>query len=123
MTGGGPEITRGTVHSEQTAREIDQEVRRIIDESIQKVHTLLENRRASLEALAKRLIEREVIDGEEMKQIIDETSTSPWIAPGTNTKRASPPGGRSPGTAGRRSGGRDDVGLADSLSSPMGPRP
>ncbi len=82
LASGGNEMPRGSMHSERTAREIDQEVRRIIDESIQRVRALLESRRASLEALAKRLMEREVIDGAEMKQVIDETS-SPWIAPGT----------------------------------------
>jgi cell division protease FtsH len=90
LAGAGPDASRGTMHSEQTAREIDQEVRRIIDESIQRVRMLLEARRASLEALAKRLIEREVIDGQEMRQIIDETSTSPWIAPGTSAERKRP---------------------------------
>jgi len=90
LTGAGPDLSRGTMHSEQTAREIDQEVRRIINESIQKVRTLLEARRASLEALAKRLMEKEVIDGQEMRQIIDETSTGPWIAPGTRAERKRP---------------------------------
>ncbi len=56
------ESVREHSHSEQTAREIDQEVKRIVDESIEKVRNILENRVASLEALSARLIEKEVID-------------------------------------------------------------
>src|ERR1700730_5072311 len=37
LAGGGAEMARGPMHSEQTAREIDEEVKRIVDESIAKV--------------------------------------------------------------------------------------
>jgi cell division protease FtsH len=87
LAGGGPDMSRGTMHSEQTAREIDEEVRRIVDDSIEKVRRLLETRRPALEALAKALIDREVIDGEEMRRIIEETSPGPWIVPGTTNER------------------------------------
>lgn len=87
LAGGGMDMPRERSHSEQTAREIDQEVRRIIDESIAKVRHILAARRAALEALAKRLIEKEVIDAVELKSIIDATSTSPLIVPGTSTQR------------------------------------
>jgi cell division protease FtsH len=83
LAGSGADMARGSMHSEQTAREIDEEVRRIVDDSIEKVRQLLESRRAALEALTKTLIEREVIDGEEMRRIIEETSPGPWIVPGT----------------------------------------
>jgi cell division protease FtsH len=83
LAGSGTDMARGSMHSEQTAREIDEEVRRIVDDSIEKVRQLLESRRAALEALTKTLIEREVIDGEEMRRIIEETSPGPWIVPGT----------------------------------------
>ncbi|MGD9646918.1 MAG: ATP-binding protein, partial [Pirellulales bacterium] len=80
-------------HSEQTAREIDEEVKHIVDEAIEKVRHILELRRKSLEALAKRLIEAEVIDAVELKQIIDANSSSPLIVPGTVTapRRLAPP--------------------------------
>ena len=87
LTGSGADMSRGTMHSEQTAREIDEEVRRIVDDSIDKVRRLLETRRPALEALAKTLMEREVIDGEEMRRIIEETSPGPWIVPGTANER------------------------------------
>jgi cell division protease FtsH len=77
-------------HSEQTAREIDQEVRRIFDEAIEKTRHILATRRSSLESLAGRLIEKEVIDAVELKEIIDANSRSPVIVPGTEGERKRP---------------------------------
>jgi cell division protease FtsH len=90
---GTMEMPRERSHSEQTAREIDEEVKHIVDEGIEKVRHILGLRRKSLEALAKRLIEIEVIDAVELKQIIDDNSSSPLIVPGTvNTpRRLAPP--------------------------------
>jgi cell division protease FtsH len=70
-------------HSEQTAREIDEEIRRIIEDCLVKARHILQTRRAALEALAERLIEKEVIDTEELRSIVDAHSPSPMIAPGT----------------------------------------
>jgi len=84
---GSGEYPRERSHSEQTAREIDQEVRRIIDEAIENVRQILAARRPALEALAKRLIEREVIDADDLKQIIEDHSPSPQIVPGTAAER------------------------------------
>ncbi|MEZ6069853.1 MAG: ATP-dependent zinc metalloprotease FtsH [Pirellulales bacterium] len=84
---GSGEPSRPRSHSERTAREIDEEVKRIIDDSIVKTRHTLETRRVSLEALAKRLIETEVVSGEELREIIDDTSPSPLIVPGTTSER------------------------------------
>jgi cell division protease FtsH len=73
-------------HSEQTAREIDQEVRRIIDESLEKVRHILEQRYAALVALTNRLIDVESVDAEDLKRIIEETSPGPLVVPGTSNK-------------------------------------
>ena len=83
LAGGGMDMPREKSHSEKTAREIDQEVKHIIDESIEKVRHILETRRNSLEALAQRLIQKEVIDAAELREIIDASSPSPVIVPGT----------------------------------------
>jgi cell division protease FtsH len=83
LSGGGWE-PRERYHSEQTAREIDQEVKRIVDDSLERVRQILAARRGALEALAQRLIEKEVIDALELKEIIDANSTSPLIVPGTD---------------------------------------
>ena len=79
--GGGEDVARH--FSEQTAREIDQEIRRIINEAIEKVRHILDHRRPALEALTKKLIEVESIDSTELKEIIEATSPGPSIVPGT----------------------------------------
>jgi hypothetical protein len=55
-----------------------------------RVRQILAARKASLEALAKRLIERETINGAELKQVIEQTSPSPQIVPGTEADRKRP---------------------------------
>ncbi len=76
---------RHSSHSEQTAREIDQEVRRIIDESMEKVRHILEQRYASLVALTDKLIEIESVDSEELKRIVEANSPGPLVVPGTTS--------------------------------------
>jgi len=58
-------------YSEETAREIDCEVRRIIDDQYERVKRLLAEQKASLLEGAKQLLEREVISGAELKAIMD----------------------------------------------------
>jgi cell division protease FtsH len=78
--------------SEQTMREIDEEVRRFIDEAIERVRHILEIRRASLEALTKRLMDVESIDSDELKRIVEENSPGPLVVPGTEAPlRLAPP--------------------------------
>jgi len=74
----------GRQHSEKTAREIDEEVRRIIDENVEKTRHILESRRQALVALTERLIEIESVDSEELQQIIDANSPKPLVVPGTS---------------------------------------
>jgi len=81
----------GREHSEQTAREIDQEVKRLIDEAIQRTRTILGERRGALEALAQRLIEVEVVDSDDLKRIMDLNIGGPRVVPGTNSGLLSPP--------------------------------
>jgi cell division protease FtsH len=90
LLGSTPEFPTERSHSEQTTREIDQEIKRIIDESLERVRHILENRRGALEALAKRLIDKEVIDTEELNEIVEANSPSAVIVPGTDSgpKRA-----------------------------------
>jgi cell division protease FtsH len=101
---GGEERLRS--HSEQTAREIDQEVKRIIDEGIERVRHILDVRGAALEALAKRLLDVECVDAAELKRIIDESSPGPLVVPGTAPITAKLVGERA--DRGERNGERGD---------------
>ncbi len=58
-------------YSEETAREIDCEVRRIIDEQYGRVRRLLEDKKSALQRGAKLVLEREVITGAELKAIME----------------------------------------------------
>jgi cell division protease FtsH len=73
-------------HSEQTMRDIDQEVQRIIDEAIERVRHILTSRSQALEALTAKLMEKETINADELKEIIDANSPSPLIVPGTEAE-------------------------------------
>ncbi|MHB1264803.1 MAG: ATP-dependent zinc metalloprotease FtsH [Gemmatimonadaceae bacterium] len=55
--------------SEETARTVDAEVRRIIGESHAEARRLLEQHRGALDALAKALLERETLDEQEIKTV------------------------------------------------------
>ncbi|MBN2023753.1 MAG: ATP-dependent zinc metalloprotease FtsH [Pirellulales bacterium] len=83
MLGDAADFARARMHSEQTTREIDEEIKRIIDQAIEKVRHILQTRRAALVALAKRLIEKEVIDTAELDEIVEANSPGPVLAPGT----------------------------------------
>jgi cell division protease FtsH len=58
------------LYSEDTAREIDQEVRGIVDGTYERVRGILEADRPILEVLAQRLLEREVVDEAELREIM-----------------------------------------------------
>ncbi len=58
-------------YSEETAREIDCEVRRIVDEQYARVKGLLAQKKLVLQKGAMLLLEREVISGAELKAIMD----------------------------------------------------
>ena len=66
-----PEPSGRRDYSEETAREIDVEVRRIIDEQIERVAQLLEVRKTVLMQAARVLIARETISGVELKAIVE----------------------------------------------------
>ena len=59
-------------YSEETAQAIDREVGRIVDEAHQRVRTLLTQQNGKLEALAKALLEREVLGGNALRQLLAE---------------------------------------------------
>jgi cell division protease FtsH len=65
--------SRGTKdYSEETAREIDDEIRKFIDQSYVKVKTVLIEKKEILERVAQILLEKESIDGEMLRAILQE---------------------------------------------------
>jgi len=72
----GRDFYKDREYSEEIAFEIDKEVRQIVDECYHRARTVLEANRDVLDALAKALLEREVLTAEEVKKIIKEVETS-----------------------------------------------
>jgi cell division protease FtsH len=64
--GGGAGYWGEKTYSEETARAIDAEVRRIIRESHEEARRLLAEHRGELDALAQALLERETLDEQEI---------------------------------------------------------
>ena len=64
--------------SEQTAREIDLEVRSLLEGALDSARSILEARRDALDAIAGALVEREKLDAAELQAILD---TFPGVTP------------------------------------------
>jgi cell division protease FtsH len=86
----GGDMGRAQHHSEETAREIDQEVKRIIDENLERVRTILGERRGALEAVTQELMKHETIDADQLKRIMEDTSPGARIVPGTSAEPKRP---------------------------------
>lgn len=59
-------------YSEETAREIDLEIKKIIDESSERVRNILTEKKEILKGMANTLMEKEVIEGDELKKLLEE---------------------------------------------------
>jgi len=67
----GREIAQHRDFSEETARQIDLEVRRLIDEAYQSAHSIVESNADAMHRIAAALLERETIDAEEVRMLIE----------------------------------------------------
>jgi cell division protease FtsH len=67
----GKDIVEDRNYSEEVAFAIDQEVRRIVDQCYDKAREILETNRAKLESVARLLLEREVIEAEELEELLN----------------------------------------------------
>jgi cell division protease FtsH len=61
--------------SDQIAMEIDQEVRRLVTENYERAKRLLTENMASLKRLAEALLEKEVLDGSDIDQILMQSTS------------------------------------------------
>ena len=66
----GHSVSRQQNISEETARKIDVEVRRLVEEGLNEARQILSDRREELEVLAKGLLEYETLSGDEIKDLI-----------------------------------------------------
>jgi len=67
----GREIAQHRDFSEDTALQIDKQVKRIVNEAYEKAHSILETNRDTLDRIAQALLEREVLDANEVKLLME----------------------------------------------------
>ena len=90
----GREMIRSKDYSEQTAEEIDAEVKRLIDEGYKVARKLIDDNRDKLEMIANALLEYETLEGFQVEEII----RTGRFTPPPPTPQVSPPSGAPAGT-------------------------
>jgi cell division protease FtsH len=60
-----------SLHGERTGREIDLEIRRILDEGLALAGRIVHERRPALDAISEALVERETLDSRDLQAILD----------------------------------------------------
>ncbi|MEE8425410.1 MAG: ATP-dependent zinc metalloprotease FtsH, partial [Elusimicrobiota bacterium] len=70
----GRDISRGQGYSESTAREIDEEVQRILCDALKTARVILKKNRDLLDKLAARLIEKETVGSEELDILVTDAA-------------------------------------------------
>jgi cell division protease FtsH len=73
----GREIAQHRDYSEDTAIKIDQQVKKLVQTGYDRARTVIEEKSDALIRVAEMLLEREVLDGAEVNQIIDGIPLSP----------------------------------------------
>jgi cell division protease FtsH len=70
----GPE--RGP-YGDSTAERIDSEVKRLLEDAHDRARTVITERRHLLELVTRRLLEKEVIESDELKELIAQSDAQP----------------------------------------------
>jgi cell division protease FtsH len=86
----GREITQHRDYSEDTAIQIDKEVKRIVNGGYEAAKNLLSNNRETLERIALALLEREVIDANEVKLLMEGKPLPEKLPPPPPPQQAAP---------------------------------
>jgi cell division protease FtsH len=96
----GRDMMRTKDYSEQTAQQIDDEVKRIIDEAYRTAKELIDTHRDKLEMIANALLEFETLDGSQVEDIVrtgkftppqKPTDTGPMMGAPAGTPLPEPP--------------------------------
>jgi len=69
-----PQFPASQEYSENTSREIDAEIKKIVDEAHTRARNILTKKKKILDKVAQILLEKEVIGGEELKQLVSEAA-------------------------------------------------
>jgi cell division protease FtsH len=96
----GRDFAEHKEYSEQTAREIDGEIRRIVTEGYERAKQLVSSNLDKLKLIAEALLERETLDGAQIEVLLSGGMLEP-ITPSPVTVASSPPKGTEPVAASR----------------------
>ncbi|MGQ9693376.1 MAG: ATP-dependent zinc metalloprotease FtsH [Thermodesulfobacteriota bacterium] len=69
-------FTPTKTYSEAKAAEIDEEISRVMEEAHRRVKKILSERRETLDTLAKLLLEKEIVQGEELRRLLGKSPAS-----------------------------------------------
>ena len=123
----GREFSSEPDYSDEIAREIDDEIRRIVESAHQTAKDLLNERREELERISKLLLERETIDAEQFVALLDGKPADEVFADEEEPRagRAGPEPERpqregAPPSRARVAGGAESAGAARPRRSPCG---
>jgi cell division protease FtsH len=78
----GREIAQHRDFSEETARRIDDQVKQFVDEGYETAKSILSGQRDAMHKIAEGLLERESLDGDEVKRLIAGETLPPLDVPG-----------------------------------------
>ncbi|MBN8734523.1 MAG: ATP-dependent zinc metalloprotease FtsH [Acidobacteria bacterium] len=87
----GREIAQHRDYSEETALKIDEQVRKFVDEGYRVARDIIEKYRGALIRIAEALLEREILDGAEVRLLIDGQNLTPM----STSNKPKPPSGDS----------------------------
>ena len=111
----GTELMRGKLHSEDTARLIDEEVHRILSESYERAEVLLSGLKNEVEVLSEALLALETISREDIEKVLDGVSVEDIVAAHEPTEEpAELPSPPEASGEERSSGPEENTGLAGS---------
>jgi hypothetical protein len=118
----GREIAQHRDYSEATAIRIDEQVKKLVQDGHDRARKIIEENTAALERIAMALLEREVLDGGEVKQLIDgekltAIARTPPSTPGRR-RAAGDQAGASPASARHAARGRPAAGVTAGVFPP-----
>jgi cell division protease FtsH len=84
----GKEFGSGREHSEKMAMEVDEEVRRILNDNLERARTLLRDNLETLKRISQSLMERETLDGKEIDILVSGGTLPPAVVATTSVSEA-----------------------------------
>jgi cell division protease FtsH len=92
----GREFSSEPDYSDEIAREIDDEIRRIVESAHQRAKDILEEHRENLATISEILLKRETIEKEEFVALLDGKTEEDVFGPDDTPDESTPPGAAAP---------------------------